>query len=470
MKALLRFSTALTAAVVLTAPLPSPAADNPDLAALRDQVRALEQQLKILARQIEIKDEAAAAAPKPPTTTAAAGGFGLTSADKAFDVKFKGLAQFDARSYFDNGAPNRNAFLLRRIRTILSGTVAGSYDFNITPELGGGTNSTTTVALWDAFVAARFTPQLGLRAGKFPSAVGLEPGNNRHFIESPFVNTLLPNRDIGAEFFGTVGLVDYRLGLVNGAANNTTNFGGTAADYADGDKTVVGRVTVAPFKSSDGPLSALSIGLGASRGNEVGVAGTNLSNGLSNISSNGQQAIFSYGTVLFANGRHTRISPSLEWYGDSPWSFAAEYAVEKQDIAVNAAGLTRGFKNSAWRANVGWVITGENATKAGVNPTANFDVATGALGAFEAVVRLSGLDLDDKLFVPVALGGAGLSSLTNATKAVSYGAGLNWYLNRNVRFLFNLEQTEYDGAKTPAAQVGARADELAFTTRIHLSF
>src|SRR5690606_33728176 len=115
------------------------------------------------------------------------------SADKAFELRLRALVQFDARFFLDDGAPNRDQFLLRRIRLPFTGTVSGLYDFNITPELGGGTNSSTTVALWDAYAAARFSPVFGLRFGKFPSAVGLEPGANRHFIESPFVNSLLPN-------------------------------------------------------------------------------------------------------------------------------------------------------------------------------------------------------------------------------------------------------------------------------------
>ncbi len=443
-----------------------------DVSQLREQIRQLDQKLRVLERKQEIAAETAAAAPKPPVVVAGPGGFTFTSADKAFDLKLRALAQFDARFFVDDGAANRDAFLLRRTRTIFSGTVAGIYDFNITPELGGGTNNSTSVGLWDAFIAARFDPKLSFRFGKFPSAVGLEPGSNRHFIESPFVNTLLPNRDLGAEVFGAFsdGFLEYRVGVFNGAANNTTNFGGASADYADGDKTVAGRLTVLPLKNVDGIFSTLSLGLGASRGNERGVAGTNLSNGLSNISSNAQQAIFSYGTTLYANGTHTRISPSIEWYVGNPFSFVAEYALEKQDIAVNAAGLTRSFENSAWRANAGWVLTGEPATKAGVTPAQPFDLAKGTWGAFEVVARVSGLDLDGKFFDSVANGGAGLNRLNNATGAFAYGAGVNWYLNRNFRLLLNGEHTQFDDAKTTSAATGAQDDELAIVTRVHLAF
>lgn len=469
MRNLIRTGTALLTAAALSTTLVAAPVDSSELSALRQQVQALEQQLKILARQIELKEEAAAAAPKPPAVTAAASGFALTSADKAYDLKLRALFQFDARFFLDDGAPNRDQFLLRRIRTPFTGTVAGIYDFNITPELGGGTNSSTTVALWDAFAAARFSREFGVRVGKFPSAVGLEPGANRHFIESPFVNSLLPNRDLGAEIFGANGVLEYRLGVFTGVPNNTTNFGGASTDLNDGDKTIAGRLTVAPFKQSDGPLAKLSLGFGFSYGHEAGVAGANLSNGLANISSQAQQAIFSYGANLFAAGNHTRLSPSLEWYPGTPFSAAAEYAIERQDISVAAAGPVRRFKNTAWRATAGWVLTGEEATKAGVTPKSPFSPGKG-YGAFEIVARVSGLDLDGNFFRSVAAGGAGLSRANNVESAFAYGLGLNWYFNRNFRFLLNLEQTDFSGGKTPTAAVGARDDETALISRVQLSF
>jgi phosphate-selective porin OprO/OprP len=444
-----------------------------EIQALREQIRQLDQKLRVLERKQELKEEAAASAAKPPVVTASTGGFGLTAADKANELRLRALVQFDARFFLDDGAPNRDQFLLRRIRLPFTGTVGGIYEFNITPELGGGTNSSTTVALWDAYAAAKFSPAFGVRFGKFPSAVALEPGANRHFIESPFVNSLLPNRDLGVELFGTLagGVVEYRLGVVTGQPNNTTAFGGPTPDQADGDRTVAGRITVSPFlHASDKALSKVSLGLGFSRGNEVGTPGANLSNGLSNIVSQAQQPIFSFGSVLYAAGEHTRISPSIEWYPGTPFSAVGEYAFERQNIAVNAAGLTRTFENSAWRVTVGYVLTGEEATKAGVAPKAAFAAGGAGWGAFEVVARVSGLDVDSALTRPLSAGGAGLSRANNITGAFAYGIGLNWYLSRNARLLFNLENTQFDGAKTATAAAGAKDDELALLTRAQLSF
>jgi phosphate-selective porin OprO/OprP len=449
------------------------AADTTDdeIKALREQIAALDQKLRVLERKQEIKEEEAAAAKKKEAVVSAgASGFGITSGDKSYDLKFRGLVQYDSRFFFDDGAPNRDGMLLRRVRTSFAGTVASIYDFNITPEYATGTNSTTSASLWDAYFASRFSPKFGLKFGKFAPGVTLEPGSNRHFNESPFPNQILSNRDLGLEAFGALGAFSYRVGAFLGVANNTTGFGGSAADLIDGDRTFSARFAIDPFKGSEGALAKLSLGIGGSRGNEIGTAGTNISNGLSNISSNGQQPIFSYGSVLRANGTHTRLNPSIEWYTGTPFSAVAEYAWESQDIAVNAAGLTQNFDNEAWRISAAWVLTGEESAKAGVTPKTNFNYANGNWGAFELVGRLSALDLDEDFFIPVVNGGAGINRANNVESAFAVGLGLNWYFNRNFRLQFNAESTRYEGGKTPTAAVGARDDEQVFISRAQLNF
>jgi phosphate-selective porin OprO/OprP len=467
----------LTALVLLTAFAPRLLASEADeLKLLREQIRLLEQKLLVLERKQEIKDEAAAAAPKPPVVAAGAGGFSITSADKAYSIRFRALIQVDARKFFDDGAANRDQLLLRRIRLPITGTVGQIFEYNVTPEFATGTANTTAVGLWDAFATAAFHPSANLRVGKFPSPVILEPGGNRHFIEAPFANQLAPNRDLGFELYGAVPAVPqylgYRLGLVTGQPNNNVNFGGSTPNLNDGDFTLAGRFTLTPFAAVDGNLGKLAFSLGFSGGNEVGTPGTNLLNGLNNITSNAQQQIFNYGANTRINGTHRRLSPAIEWYSDSPFSFAAEYIQEREDIDVAVGGPTRTFHNDAWRVSAGYFLTGENAIKVGVNAPRNpFKLGAAGWGAFEVVGRLSGLALDSDLFLPIDSGGAGISRTNNVEESFAYGLGLNWVLNRNVVFQFNIEQTEFEGGGTPTAQIGARVDhETAFLTRFHFQF
>ena len=174
---------------------------------VRSQSEQLGDKVAVLEKKQAMADaDAVQSARSTPKIAAGPGGFTITSPDKAFNLKFGALVQLDGRYFLDDdGVANRDSFFLRRIRTPLSGTIAGIYDFNLTPELGANalSSTTSTVGLIDAWFSAKIAPEFSLKVGRFISPVALEPGANRHFMESPFVNTLLPNRDIGVEASGS---------------------------------------------------------------------------------------------------------------------------------------------------------------------------------------------------------------------------------------------------------------------------
>ena len=457
----LRTTGAAAALLLLLTTAADAATESAELEALREQIRLLDQKIRVLERKQELKDEASVeAAKKQPVITAGAGGFALASPDKAFDLKLRALAQADARFYFGgDGIAGNNQFLLRRTRAILTGTIAKNFDFAIVPEFAGvdGTTKASTFSLVDAWIAAKIQPSFNLKFGKFASPVALEPGADRLFVESSFVNTLLPNRDLGVELYGTLadGFVEYRAGVYNGVRNNTSAVGGDLND----NKSFAGRLTVTPFAKSEGWARGLGLAVGASSGSETGA--------LQNIATNGQQTLANLGAVAGA-GNHTRISPAVFVYS-GPFSFVAEYAFERQELVRTAAPLNRfTASNDAWRVSGGYVVTGEVSTARGVTPKANFDPAAGTWGAFEIVARASGIDLDRGLFLAAANGGGGLSATINAHGATAYGLGLNWYLNRNLRLLLNYEVTAFDGGSA-AGSVVADAEQALFS-RLQVSF
>ena len=460
MRNLHRITISLLVAVAFTPGLTAAVADAAELQALREQVRALEQQLKILARQVEIKEEASVeSAKKTAISTADAAGFSAGSPDKSFRLNFRVLAQADGRAFLNQKtipgtttAIAQDTFLLRRIRPIFAGTVGNIYEFAIVPEFAGGDATTSSPVIQDAWISAKLSSALTLKAGKFTTPIVLEPGSNRAFIESPFVNTLAPNRDLGVEAFGALGgFVDYRLGVYNGQRNNTAGF----VRDGDNDKTIAGRLTVSPFRGGFGFFEPLAFGLGFSGGRDKGAVGTALQNPVTNA----QQPLLNFG-ALTADGRHYRLSPSVGLYSGS-YSFVGEYIWEKQNLRQGAALFAAA--ETAWRATVGYVLTGEDSTARGVAPREDFMPDAGGWGAFEVVARASGIDFDGDLFLATKGNLPNSPTNANATGAIAYGIGLNWFLSRNLTVLFNYEYTSFAGRTT-------RPEEQAVFTRAQINF
>jgi phosphate-selective porin OprO/OprP len=110
-------------------------------------------------------------------------------------------------------------------------------------------------------------------------------------------------------------------------------------------------------------------------------------------------------------------------------------------------------------------LTGEEESFRGFKPNSVFSLDDRTWGAFELVARYQELDTDDDAF----LGGTAsfADPASSASKATSYGLGVNWYLNENLKWVLNYDRTEFDGGAAGGAD---RADESVFLTRFALGF
>ena len=444
-------------------------------------IQELEQKVKILERNRELDAESAAAKAKEiPKITIGDRGIGIASANGDFGLQLKGVLQVDSRRYFDDGDITGNdGFLLRRARPILQGTFYRDFDFLFVPDFGG-----SSPQIYDAYVNYRYQPWAQLRVGKFKSPVGLEQLQsdvNTLFNERSMVTDLVPNRDIGFQLWGDIagGLINYQAALLDGvgdARNNTINAGfNDSPEFA-------GRVFVLPFKNTDlTPLQGLGFGVAGSYGyvssnNPAGLPGTT-GGTLPGYATVGQQQFFAYnpvvGTVV-ADGNHWRLSPQAYYYC-GPLGLMAEYAISNQRVTragtLVLPALSTSLQNTAWQIAASWVLTGEDASFNGVVPQRPFDIANGQWGAFQIVGRYTALDIDDEAF-PIFS-----NPNFSAASASGWSAGINWYLNRNIRLNASYTYTKFEGGGgvgvgggTVAPAIVTRQPEQVFFTRVQLSF
>lgn len=405
------------------------------------RLEQLEQEIRILKRQRELDQEDAQQktqekAKTTPILKAGADGFTIQSADTNFVLRLRGYAQVDGRFCFADSAKNGvDTFLVRKARPILEGTLYRDFDFRIMPDFGSGQS-----LLQDAYLEWKYWPWLKVRAGKYKPPVGLEQLQQDQwlfFAERGLPSALVPNRDVGVQLSGDLfgGGVSYAGGVFNGVVD-----GGIADLDTFDSKDGAARIFIQPFKKTDiDPLKGLGFGVGATVGNQQF---TGTATNLPTYKTTGQLTFFSFRSGVALDGVEVRGTPQASYYW-GPFGLLGEYVVADQE--VRAGTLLDHVRNTAWQMEASFVLTGENATYNGVTPRHPFDLKKGNWGAFEVVGRYGDLRIDPSAFsaAPTALRFA--NPITAAQEAREWGAGLNWYLNRNIKLVVNYEQTDFDG-------------------------
>jgi phosphate-selective porin OprO/OprP len=457
------------------------------------KLEELEQKIRVLDRKNELAAEAAAEKAKTtPVVSAGPGGFQFRSADTNFVIRLRGYVQADAR-FFPNdhaaGAVN-DTFLMRRVRPILEGTVYEKYDFRLMLDFASGITSSAANNgfVQDAYLNARLFPQFQIQAGKFKEPVGLErlqSGANLLFIERGFPTLLVPNRDVGVQFHGSFGegLLTYQAGVFNGVTDGASG----DQEAADDDKDIAARIFGHPFKNSSiEGLRGLGVGIAGTVGNQEGA--------LRPLTTPGQQRFFAYrsgrnddlSTIyglplvnVSADGEHWRLVPQAYYYW-GPFGLYGEYVFSQQsnrrDLIDNNGFITSSslatFRNTAWQVAGSYVLSGEDNSFNALQPRRPFSLSEPGWGAFELTARAGGLDVDKNAF---GLGYAHPS--VAAVGAFSWGVGLNWHLNRNVKLSLDYEQTRFDrSTASPGAGIVPPTSPLllqgekAVLTRAQVSF
>ena len=459
---------AAVTAITALAPL-GVAQAEPSTAELLERIDALSQKVLVLERKLEIQDDAGkAAATSTPVVKASPKGFSFQSPDAQNVVKVRGTVHVDGRVFESedpSSTPVTDSWQATRVRPIIEGTLGGIYDFKFMPDFGQG-----RTVIQDAYVTARVNPAFQFTAGKFKMPVGLErlqSANDIRFVARGFPTSLVPNRDLGLQVAGNLlsDRVNYAVAFSNGA-----NDGGSSETFTDSDpnsdKEWAARLFALPFGESESfALRGLGIGIAATQTSQDGTIAQPL---LPAYRTSGNSTFFSYRTgttPTLARGDRTRLAPQFYYYVGR-FGLLGEWTEVSQDVMRTTALGTRTdqLDTTAWQLAASVFLTGEEEGFRGFKPNNVFSLANGTWGAFELVARYHELDPDDDAFV----GGTESFSdpAVSARKASAVGVGLNWYLNENLKWVLDYEQTSFEGG----SPTGDRDDEKVFLTRFALGF
>jgi phosphate-selective porin OprO and OprP len=138
------------------------------------------------------------------------------------------------------------------------------------------------------------------------------------------------------------------------------------------------------------------------------------------------------------------------------------YNVDRDNLLVPLSSV----KFDGGYVQASYVLTGEtrkynpgSASYGGIVPTNPFSLADGGLGAWEIGGRVSTVNLNDQL--------ANANGVAGGRQTI-YTAALNWYVNRNIRFMFDFLHGDItkQASAVSTADVGASFNAFAMRTQV----
>ncbi len=305
----------------------------------------------------------------------------------------------------------------RRARLYLSGKLPGKVFFKTQFDFAGG-----DADFKDVYLGMEGIPFVGrVQVGHFKEPFSLEELTSSKyitFLERGLPNVFAPGRNTGIAAHDQV--LSGRMTWAAGIFRPTGSFGD---GQGEGESAVTARVTGLPW-FEEGGKRLLHLGFGVSVRNPSGGILRYRQRPEVHLASR----LVDTGTLAVDRAELYSLEGALVL---GPFSVQSEYIRSE----VKGAG-DPGF--SGIYGSAGFFFTGEHRpykTSKGVfghvKPRKSFGEG-GGLGAWEAALRYSDLDLQDG-----SVAGGRLSSLS---------LGLNWYLNPNTRLMFNYVLADLEGA------------------------
>lgn len=443
--------TAIGAAAFLAAPAFAASNTQAELDALKAQIEALQRKID----DVEIQHGNAIKSLEERKSDVKVGlkngRPSFESADGNFTFEISGRAHLDM-GYYDQDDNSKarfgglgNNINFRRAIIGASGTVWKDFEYDLYFNFGDSGDEKAG-EIYEAALHYVGIDGLKLSIGAIQPKLTLDDStssNDITFIE----------RATAANLMTGIGAGDGRMAV--GAAGNTDNFFGAAyytmgsvgaGNTTDGDTSnILGRVAFAT-SPKEGPNF------------HIGLSGTYAANlpgdairlrDRPELRVDANRMIDTGGMVA---DTALAYGPELAFnYG--PFRAQGEY----YRYEVDQLGVAPDAEFDAWYLQASWILTGESykysmskAAYSGVSPDNPF-MAGGGMGAWEIAARYSQADLNDL--------GAGIQGGEQDIITV----GLNWYANKNVRFMLNYLNVEVENRTAPFADFGH--DAIALRTQ-----
>ncbi len=350
----------------------------------------------------------------------------LETADGKNKLRIGGRIHWDnAFSSDDDYTSDGDTF--RRARLYVSGQIQERYDFKMQYDFAGG-----DADFKDVNFGIKGLPVLGnLRVGQFKEPFSLEEqasSNDIPVIERANLNRLVPSRSAGIMAYN-----DYANQRVTGAVGVFRGNDDSYGNYKGDGYAATARLTGLPMKSEDG---SQLIHLGVAYSHRDDDSATYKFSSDHSMAPSTKHKIEDLDDVSLIG-----IEAALKL---GSFSLQSEWA--EADVDAPTGGTLDGYYVQA-----SYVLTGESrsydsSTGAfkGISPESKF-LDNGGLGAWEATLRWSNLNYTE---------------LADGDEVDSWTIGLSWYLNKNVRALFNYTNADLENGE----------DGDVFATRFQIAF
>ncbi len=369
--------------------------------------------------------------------------FFIRSPDGQFSISPYGYVNTDYRAYKGDGAP-ADTFVLRQARFGFQGSYGAHFDFALLSDAA----STTGSVVRDVYLNVRFRPELQFQAGQFKAPFAQETGigdTSLDFVERGFQTMLYPSaasayRSPGAALHGDIsgGIVQYWVGAFNGkgyALANTTN-----------QPEFIGRLRFYPWRKSKSIwFRQLAFGGSIDHARARGLSGDQSFNATL------PDGVYTFFPQFAINGPIERYNGEFT-YIKSRFSLRGEYDQLnqfRQNVGSEQAGglgflSLPGITAKAWDISTTYLLTGEKRPENGTprvnHPMFGPDTPGGqgrGLGAWELAFRFTGIQAKEpQAYFPNYYTQGLVPGFHDHT--VEYTAGLNWYPNYWVKYVFNL--------------------------------